>query len=296
MPMTIRQTMELFTLAALWGGSFVFMRVATPEFGPIALIEMRVVLAALVLLPIWWFREGALAIAHAKSAFGALTLVSVFNSAIPFVLFAYATLFITGGFAAVLNATAPIWSAVVAWVWLAKRMTTSLAIGLLTGLAGVVLLVSDDVSLSWGGASLGILAAMSAAFMYGIAANVTAEKLSDMSPLTLSTLSQVISALVLLPLAIIYWPDQPVSMNAWLCVLVLAVFCTSLAYILYFRLIAQVGSTKAITVTFLVPVFGMLWGALLLDEVVSIKMLIATALILTGTALSTGFFRLGLKE
>lgn len=288
--MTFRQTFELLALAALWGGSFVFMRAAVPEFGPIVLIELRVAMAAIALMPIWWFREGVSSLAQIKGKFGALTLVSLFNSAIPFVLFAYATLYVTGGFASVLNATAPIWSAVVAWAWLSKRITRTAAIGMLIGLFGVGLLVSDDFKLSLDDATLGILAGIAAAFMYGVAANVTAEKLSNISPLALATLSQIISAIVLLPLAIAFWPDQAVSARAWLCVLALAIFCTSLAYLMYFRLIAQIGPNKAITVTFLIPVFGMLWGALLLGESVSIKMLISTAIILFGTALATGVF------
>ena len=290
--MSPKYFVELIVLAALWGASFLFMRVAVPEFGAIALIEVRVLLAGLFLLPFWFHRESSEERRRAREHWWPILVVAILNSAVPFVLFAYSTLYITGGFAAILNATAPIWAAVVAWVWLKQKLAMTGVMGLLLGFAGVLILVSGTFSLSFDHATLGALAAISAAFLYGIAANYTSEKLTNVSPLTIATMSQLAAALVLLPPSLYYLPDTPISVTAWLAVCAMAVLCTSLAYLMYFRLIAHIGSTNAITVTFLIPVFGMLWGAVFIDEQITVQMLGGSAVILTGTALVTGVLKL----
>ncbi|NNC98566.1 MAG: DMT family transporter [Gammaproteobacteria bacterium] len=290
--MSLRNLIELILLAALWGASFLFMRVATPEFGAIALIEVRVLVASVFLLPFWIYREAAFTRRAAISHWRPLLAVGILNSAVPFVLFAYSTLYITGGYASILNATAPLWGALVAWIWLKKTMSMDGVAGLLLGLTGVGILVSGSLSTSLTGVSLGILAALIASLLYGIAANYTTVRLAALSPLTISTFSQVGATVVLLPLAIFYYPEQEISLQAWLAVISLGVFCTGFAYILYFRLIAHVGSTKAITVTFLIPLFGTLWGAIFIDEQITIEMLIGSVVILSGTALVTGLLSL----
>ncbi len=290
--MPAKYAVELVLLASLWGASFLFMRIATPEFGAVALIEVRVLLAGIVLLPFWFLREKREQRRMVYANWGTLTIIGILNSAVPFVLFAYSTLFVTGGFASILNATAPIWGALVAWVWLRRTMPMSGVLGLILGLAGVIYLVSGSLSMSLDGNSLGVLAASFAPFLYGIAANYTSEKAAHLSPLAIATFSQLASAVLLLPLALMYMPESPISLRAWGSVIAMAVLCTSLAYLMYFRLIANIGSTKAITVTFLIPVFGTFWGALFIGEEVTLSMMIGTGVILLGTALVTGVLRL----
>ena len=286
--MSIRNLLELILLAAVWGASFLFMRIATPEFGAVALIEVRVLVASIFLLPIWYLRDAKHQSKLVASHWPHLLVVGILNSAVPFVLFAYSTLYITGGFSSILNATAPIWGALVAWVWLRKTLSFEAAIGLGFGLLGVAILVSKSISLSMNGVSLGIVAALGASFMYGIAANYTSEKLNKVSPLSIATFSQIAASLVLLPAALWYFPQQQISPLAWVSVIAMGVFCTGLAYTMYFRLIANIGSTKAITVTFLIPIFGTLWGALFIAEEISTEMVIGSGVILFGTALVTG--------
>ncbi len=294
--MNARQLLMLLSLAAIWGASFLFMVIATPEFGAIALIEVRVVLAALVLLPIWWWREGKQQWPNVKRHVGPIVWVGLLNSAIPFVLFAYSVLFVTGGVAAVLNSTAPIYGALVAWIWLQQRLSRSAALGLAVGVAGVAILVSGEL-LGLGGSGhqeaklFGVLAAAFAPVLYGIAANITAVKLNNVSALSITTFSQVAAAVLLAPLALLYLPSEMPSNTAWWCALVLAVFCTSLAYLIYFQLISEIGSTRAITVTFLIPLFGTLWGALFIGERLSLTMMVGMGVILLGTALVTGVLR-----
>lgn len=286
--MTVRNSVELVLLAALWGASFLFMRIATPEFGAVALIEVRVLVASLFLLPIWLYREGAAARKTAKEHWRSIVVVGILNSALPFVLFAYSTLYITGGFSSILNSTVPLWGALVAWLWLGKLLSRESMIGILLGLLGVAVLLSGAFSFTQSQVTLGIFAALFASVLYGIAANYAAEKLVKVSPLSIATFSQVAASIILLPFALLLIPQTSISLQAWVSVLVLGVFCTGLAYTLYFRLIAQIGSTKAITVTFLIPVFGTLWGAVFIDEIITLEMVIGMLIILLGTAMVNG--------
>ena len=283
--MRIRDTIDLLLLAALWGVSFVFMRIAGPEFGAFALVEVRVAIAALFLLPILLFREG---FSQVRQYWGRIAIIGACNSGVPFVLFTYSTLFITGGLSAILNGTAPLWSALIAWAWLSDRLSFGQVLGLLIGFSGVYLLVWDNVSLSPSGSVLAIFAATGGAFLYGVAANMTKRYATGISPLAMSTGSMIAATVIVLPGAVLAWPDEPVSVLAWTSVITMGVASTALAYILYFRLIANVGPTRAIAVTYLVPVFAMLFGAMFIAEQVTVIMIIACAVIFLGTALATG--------
>lgn len=291
--MSVKNIIELVILAALWGASFLFMRIAVPEFGAIALIEARVLIAGLVLLPFWWLRESALSRQKVRQHWPMIFVVGLLNSAIPFVFFAYSMLYITGGMAAILNGTAPIWGAVVAWLWLNSRMQLSGVLGLVVGFIGVVVLVSDELAVPAQGKALAIVASASAPLLYGIAANYTSEKLVDVSALSIATFSQVSAALCLLPLLFWFMPSQMPSFKAWMALLALAVLCTSVAYLMFFRLLAEIGSTRAITVTFLIPLFGSLWGALFIDEEITVMMVVGMTIVLFGTALVTGVIKVG---
>lgn len=290
--MSPRHLALLVLLAALWGASFLFMRVAVPEFGPFMLITVRVVTASLVLLPIWYWRESVASRQSVKTYWRELLVVGLFNSAIPFVLFAYSALFITGGLASIMNSTATIWTAIIAWVWLSRQPSLQSSIGLLLGFLGVIVLVYDSVGGPVAGAGKGTLAAAGAAVLYGIAANYASEKLRGVSPLTVATFSLVAAALILLPIAAINIPSASISPLAWGAVLAMGVFSTAIANIIYFYLLATVGPTRAVTVTFLIPVFGTLWGALFINESISAAMLIGGGIILFGIALVTNVVRI----
>ncbi len=289
--MSTKNSIQLILLAALWGASFMFMRIAVPEFGAVVLIELRVLLAGLILLPFWWLNKSIEENAIVRKKWRQLFVIGALNSAIPFVLFAYSMLYISGGMAATLNGTAPIWGAVVAWFWLNQRLSKSATLGLVVGFGGVVVLVSGDLSFSLSGKTLGILASGSAPIMYGIAANYTTQKLSDLSPLTIATFTMFCASLLLLPVALYFMPTVMPSVNAWLSLLVLAIACTAFAYVMFFRLLADVGGTRAITVTFLIPVFGALWGVLFIDEELSVTMIVGMGIVLIGTALVTGVLK-----
>jgi drug/metabolite transporter (DMT)-like permease len=284
-----RDLLDLAMLAMLWGGSFLLMRYAAPAFGPIALVEIRVTLAAVVLLLLMAFRAER---AELRAQVAALGFVGVMNSAVPFVLFTYATLYVTGGFAAILNATTPMWTALVGWTWLRERLRLLQWLGLGLGVVGVAALLWGRLdfrpgSSQWQG-TLAIGAALLGALAYGISATFTRRRLGGVSPLVVATGSQMAASLALLPLALFSWPEHVPGPTAWAAALVLAIACTALAYLLYFRLIARVGAVRAAAVTFLVPMFATLWGAIFLAETLTLQTIAGGVVILAGTALALG--------
>ncbi|SAI67098.1 membrane protein [Bordetella ansorpii] len=283
--MTRRDGFDLFFLAAVWGGSFLFIRIAVPEFGPAALMELRVGVAALFLLPLATLR-GKLPSIIAR--WPAVLGVGIFNAAIPFLLYAYAAKSLGAGFLSVANASTPVWGAVIGWLWLKDSLPARRQLGLAVAMVGIVVLVWDKLEFHSGGTGPAVLAAVCAPLFYGVAANATKRYLAGVDALANATGSMTAAALVLMPLAIWNWPPQPVSFAAWQAVILLAVVCTGIAYIMFFRLIANVGPTAAVSVTFLVPVFGVLWGVWFLDEALTPRIVSGAAIILAGTALALG--------
>ena len=291
--MTRRDGTELVLLGALWGAAFLFMRLGAVDFGPLALVFIRVSGASLMLLPLLaWQGEMAALRQHWKP----IALVGIINSALPFALFMLAALVLGAGLMGVFNATAPIWGALVAWLWLGERPTASRGLGLAIGIVGVV-------GLAWGKAdfkpgehgispALGIAACLAASVLYGVAANYSRKRLAGVAPMAVAAGSQLSAAAVMLVPAWVAWPAVNPSATAWAAAATLALVCTGLAYVLYFRLIAHAGAANAISVTFLIPGFAMLWAWLFTNEQPTITMLIGCAVILLGTALATGLLRL----
>jgi drug/metabolite transporter (DMT)-like permease len=278
-------TAELILLGAMWGASFLFMRLAVPEFGPVALIALRVGITALLFVPVLATRRGSVALIRYWKPLAVLGLI---NSAVPFTLFAYATLHLSAGLAAVLNASVPLFGALVARVWSGESLSASRVGGLVIGFMGVGLLVWDRQLLAAESRLAAVGAALAASLLYALSANFAKRRLSGVHPLVTVVGSQWTATLFILPAAAWLWPAAAPSAGGWGAVLGVAVICTGLAYLLYFRLIDRIGPTRAITVTFLIPIFGVLYGALLLGESVTPRMLAACVVILLGTALTTG--------
>jgi len=284
---------DFILLAAIWGSSFLFMRAGAVELGPMATAALRVAIASAFLLPLVLLRGlGPQLRQHWLKIF----VVGVLNSGIPFALFAFAVTSITTGLSAILNATVPLFGALVAWIWLKDRPAPARALGLVIGFAGVAMLAWDKASFRTeaGGPGPGwaVLACLAATLCYAIAASATKKHLAGLPPLVTATGSQLGATVALALPALWSWPPQAPSTSAWLSLVALGVMCTGVAYILYFRLIEQAGPPRALAVTFLVPVFAVLYGVLFLDERVTAWMLTCAAVILLGTALSTGLLRL----
>lgn len=279
---------ELFGLAALWGASFLFVRMGAAEFGPVVLAALRVTGAALCLLPLLAMRNefGVL-----RRHWRAIFVVGITNSALPFLLFAYAALSITAGLSAIFNAASPLFGALIAWLWLKDKLTPPRIAGLVIGFAGVLWLAWDKASFKPGGSGWATLACIAAALLYGLSASLTKRHLSGVAPMAVAAGSQLGAALVLALPAALWWPSAAPSGQAWLTAALLAVLCTGVAYVLYFRLIAHIGPANAIAVTFLIPAFAVLWGWMFLGEGLSASMVFGCAVILVGTGLATGLLR-----
>jgi drug/metabolite transporter (DMT)-like permease len=219
-------------------------------------------------------------------------LVGVVNSAIPFSLFAYAVLHITTGLASVLNAATPLFGALIGWLWLKDKPTTSRGIGLVVGFVGVLMLASGKASFKPGGTGWAVVACLAATLCYGIAASYTKRFLQGVPAMVTAAGSQTGAALALVLPAALWWPPVLPGAKAWAALVALAVVCTAIAYLMYFRLMVNVGPSRALAVTFLVPVFGVLYGVVLLGEQVTWLMVASAVVIVVGTALSTGLVRL----
>lgn len=283
---------EFIALAAIWGSSFLFMRLGAAEFGIVATAGARVAIASAMLLPILWFSGHWHALRHNAAR---VLFIGLLNSALPFVMFAYAVLHISTGLSSILNATAPLFGALIAWLWLRDRLTVSRVAGLFIGFAGVALLAAERASFKPGGAGWAVLACLVATLCYGYSASYTKRYLGGVHPLAIASGSQFGATLGLALPTIWWWPAHNPGWAPWLSLLALGVLCSGVAYILYFRLIAQLGPARAITVTFLVPVFAVLFGTTLLGEHLTPWMLGCGAVVVLGTALATGVLRLPLR-
>jgi drug/metabolite transporter (DMT)-like permease len=284
---------EFVSLGAIWGASFFLTHIASPEFGILATASMRVTVAAIVLLGLVQIMG---LMQDLKQHWKATFLIGIVNSALPFALFAYAVRHINTGLIAILNATVPLFGALIAWLWLKDTLSTIRIMGLLLGFLGIALLTGEAASFKEGGSGIAVLACMGAAICYGLAGSLTKRYLSQVNPLASAAGSQIGASLVLLVPCVLSWPATMPSNAAWASVVALGVICTALAYVLYFRIIVQVGPAKSLTVTFLIPVFAMMYGVVLLNEKVTLWMLGCGLITVLGTALSTGLIKLGQQK
>ena len=291
--MPVASIVDFVLLGAIWGSSFLFMLFALPDFGFVGATFTRVAIAAAFLLPIMLWK--GLGPQFRRNWKGVLA-IGVINSGLPFLLFAFALQSITTGLSAILNATVPLFGALVAWFWLKDRPTGSRVLGLVIGFGGIALLAWDEASFKPTASGIApawaVLACLLATMCYAIAASATKRYLSGVPPLVNATGSQVGATLGLALPALWLWPAQMPGPRAWVAVTVVGIMCTGIAYILYFRLIEQAGPARALAVTFLVPVFAILYGTLFLGEQVTPWMVVCGMVIVGGTALSTGLLKL----
>lgn len=271
---------RLAALAAIWGASFPFLRIAVPPLGAIATAEVRVLLGGAILLA--WLRLARVDLGW-RANWRLYLLVGVVNSAAPFALWAFSALHLPASYLVVLNATAPLFGALLSAVWLREPVTLRAGLGVASGIAGVTMLVGlgpvePSTAIGWA-----LAAAALAAACYAIASAYLRRRGAAVNAAAVATGSQLAAGLALAPLLVAMPPVAWPTVGESLAVAALGIVCTGVAYLLYFRLIADVGPTRALTVTFLLPAFGMLWGALFLGEPITLTMMGGCALVLVGT-------------
>jgi drug/metabolite transporter (DMT)-like permease len=271
---------ELAALGAIWGASFMFMRIAAPEFGVMPLVEMRLALGALVLLPFLWAARALFTWRRA----GLMAAIGLINSAIPFALFAWAAERAPAGVGAIANSLTVPFTALVALLMFREGIGWQRGAALAVGFAGVVVLASGRIEGE--AVAAAAVAGSIAAFLYALAANVVRRHLTDLPAVAVAAATLTGAALLSAPAAIATWPSTPISPLAWASALALGPLCTGAAYGFYFRLLKRIGAARAVTVTYLVPLFGVAWAWWLLDETPTWQMGVAGLLILSSVAVS----------
>jgi drug/metabolite transporter (DMT)-like permease len=272
--------LELAVLGAIWGASFLFMRIAATDFGPFALVEVRLALGASILTPFLW-REKA---SFTPQSIVRLAGIGLINSAIPFVLFAWGAERAPAGIGAITNAMTVMFAALVAFFFYGEPIGRWRLMGLVAGFIGVVVLASDRASGE--GVLSAALAGTTAAACYGLGVNLVRRYLAGVSASAIAAATLLCASLLILPFAIRTWPAHPLPARAWLSAILLGILCTGVAFVLYYRLINRIGASRAATVTYLVPLFSVLWAWVFLGEALTARMAIAGGLILSGVALS----------
>ena len=285
--LSARDTLLLVFLASLWGLSFLFLRIAAPEFGPLALIELRLAFAFLVLFPVFLMRGRP---SEILEHWQPILIVSSLNMVMPFLFFAYTAMHVTAGMTSILNATVPFFTALIGFFVFSARLGGLALFGLVIGFLGVALIVIDpsESVIQSDAFILAVLSGLMAAACYGGAANFTNSRLQGVSGLSITVGGLLFGMPILAPLAYFFWPDNAPGVSVWLSVAALGGLCTGVAYVLFYGLIGRIGPNRAVTVTFLVPPFSMAWGALILGESITYSVLVGGLLVLSGVAMTTG--------
>lgn len=278
---TLADSARLLTLAAIWGFSFLFMRMIAPVLGVFLAADLRLIIAGAT-LTLWFLatRHSLEWKRHGKSYF----IIGALNCSMPFAFFCFAAMHIPASYSAIFNATSPIFGALVSVLWLGTVFTPQLGVGLVLGLGGVALVAKVGPAEQGPHFWHAVLSCTAASLCYGIGATYTKKHAGHIPAKSIAAGSQVAAGILLLPFAAAGGgPLAPVTLPIALATLAIGLFCSALAYLLYYRLIADIGPGRALTVTFLVPIFGMLWSALFLGERITAAMVAGSLLVLAGT-------------
>jgi drug/metabolite transporter (DMT)-like permease len=269
----------------VWGAAFLFIRVAVPALGPFPLVELRVGLAAVALI-LYVFAVGGMP--KIRRRWRSFLVLGFLNTALPFSLISAAEIHLTASLAAILNSTTVMFTAIVAAVWMGDALTTRKLVGIVLGIVGVTVLVGWDPTPLNGVVLLSVAAMLFASLSYALGATYTKHSFSGIPPIGMAIGQLTAASALLLPLSAVSLPEEVPSLTVALCVLALALLSTAVAYLIYFRLIENVGPTSTVTVTLLVPVFGLLFGVLLLDEPFGLGTLAGLGIILFSVVIITG--------
>ena len=263
-------------LGAVWGSAFMFIKIATPELGPIALVNIRLAVAGLIFIP---FLLQQKYLKHFRSNLKNILVLSVINTALPFSLFAYASLESSSNMLSILNGTTAIMAVVISTIWLKIRLNFFQIMGVFIGLFGIIVLANpDNVYISM----KATIFCLSAAFCYALSANYIQKFAYKTNTIVLIGWSLVIASVLLLPITFFNLPSQFPSNNVIFSILWLGVISTGVAFLGYVRLIEKVGAVKTATVAYFIPVFGVIWGYVFLGEPITLQILIGMILILIG--------------
>jgi drug/metabolite transporter (DMT)-like permease len=277
--------LQLILLGAIWGASFLFMRVAVNDFGPVPLIEVRLVLASAMLLPFLWRDRAQFTLRR----WPMMALIGALNSGIPFLLFAWGAERAPAGVGAIANGMTALCAGLIGFLFFGEKLTSRQSIALCTGFVGILVLASGRMAgMSVGWASL---AGALASVLYGLGIHMARRHLAGLPSAALASVTLGSAALLIAPFAVATWPAHLIPLKSWLSAAALGVFCTGIAFVMYYHLLGRIGPHRTSTVTYLVPPFGVAWGWLFLNEPITLTMTIACALILGSVAVSQNWQR-----
>ena len=280
--MRVVDLIRLVLLASIWGASFIFVRVLSPVIGPVMTADFRVLIAGIFLCI--YFKIAGIE-TEWRRLWKEYLAVGTLNSGFPFLLYAWAALYVPASYLVIINSTSPLFGAVCSAYWLGEKLTLLKITGLLLGAAGVALIVripSPELNPMFG---LALLVSLVCPICFALSGIYVKKSAVSTKPTTLAGASLLATGMLLFPLVPLAPPPGTVTLSVVMNILALAILCTAVGYLLFYRLLADVGPTKALMVTFLIPAFGMLWSILFLSETVTPAMMAGCALIVTGTAL-----------
>lgn len=278
--MEIRYWILLTFLGALWGSAFMFIKVATPEFGPIALVNTRLLIASLIFLPILLQKKY---IHLLKPIWKQVLVLSIMNNAIPFTLFSYASFGADSNILAILNATTAFNTMIIAYLWIGESVSLKQLFGLILGFIGIFILVNpqnSDTTL------IASLSALLAAFFYSYSTVYIQRQSVNANKMVLIGWSIVFSAVFMIPVSIFNLPETMPSASAIGSAFWLGAVSTGIGFLGYVRLIDKIGAVKTSTVAYFLPVFGIIWGSIFLDEKITSTIILGCLIVLIGIYLS----------
>jgi drug/metabolite transporter (DMT)-like permease len=282
---SLSSILQLIMLGAIWGASFLFLRLAVNDFGPVPLIEVRLALASLMLLPFLWHDRAKFTLRR----WPMMALIGAINSGIPFLLFAWGAERAPAGVGAIANGMTVLCAAMIGFLFFGEKLARRQSIALCMGFVGIIVLASGKMAgMSVGWASL---AGALASVLYGLGIHMARRYLTGLPAAALASVTLGSAALLGAPFAIATWPAHEIPIRSWLSAAALGVFCTGIAFVMYYRLLTRIGPHRTSTVTYLVPPFGVAWGWLFLGEPITLTMTIACALILGSVAFSQDWQR-----
>lgn len=277
--------MLLIALGAIWGGAHALTRFCVPAYGPVALIDLRIGLAAALLALVAWWTHRPLRV---STQWRQLVVLGAINTALPFLLLTYAAKTLNASVLSVLNATAPAFAAVIGALWLREALAARTIIGLVFGIVGVAVLVSNELMNTRIDNGIAVLAALGTSCAYGFSSNYARRHAERLDHFNSAHGSLWVAMILVTPAAPFFPPPGSLTPANITAVLTLGLVCTGVAYLIYFRLISDVGPISALTVAYLIPVFGVLWGVIFLGEPITLALVFGAVLVIIGTALTTG--------
>lgn len=275
----------LIALSAIWGSSFIFMRILAPVLGPVVTADLRLLIAGIFLSAFLVLRGQDLKL---KTNWDRYLITGLINSGIPFLLFSFAALYLPASVSVIINSLSPLFGVLFSFLWKQETMTLKKMSGIFLGIAGVAVIRGAGNFEATFMTTLAMGACILATMFYGFAGTYVKRKARDIPSSSLAAGSQLFVGILFIPLMFLSPMRSPLTVEIAVTTVIFSLLCSAIAYVIFYRLLINLGPTKALSVTFLIPVFGFVWGALFLKENITPMMIIGSGIVLSGIYFVTG--------